>query len=290
MNRYIYWLFGITTFIIMFTKFNMLQNVKNNLLFHPVKEIRKYPTKFNNIYIPVEETLKINAWYFPTTQTSDNDIIILYFHGNAHNMSSRIQVMEFFQQNNIPAFMIDYLGYGYSDGLPSEQGCYISAEAAINYIINVLKYRSDKIIVFGVSLGGSIASYIASKYIIGGLIIQSSFTTIGHMAHHMFGGYIPQWICHLLCDEFNTIQYIKNRKGNSPVLVIHGKDDDIVPHYHGLEIHKTVTDHAPDDGAIIYFKEIPGDHNDDPLEHVKYQNMYLNFIKKCSQSSVICVD
>ena len=119
---------------------------------------------------------------------------------------------------------VDYRGYGRSGGSPNEAGVYRDADAAYDYLVQVRHVRPKNIIVFGHSLGGAVAIDLASRRECGGLIVQSSFTSIRDMARRTFGIPLFEYIPKSRFDSLAKIQQVQ-----APILIVHGTRDEIVP-------------------------------------------------------------
>jgi fermentation-respiration switch protein FrsA (DUF1100 family) len=160
--------------------------------------------------------------------------IILFCHGNAGNISQRIDSFEIFRELGFSTFIFDYRGYGRSEGKPTEKGTYRDAEGAWNYLVREKKVKPEEIIVFGRSMGGGIASYLAKKYQPRALIIESSFTSISDMAKVLFPT-LPLKL--LLRFKYNTRERLKDI--HCPVLIIHSPDDRTIPFVCGRILYET---------------------------------------------------
>lgn len=199
--------------------------------------------------------ITIFAWYVPfipkVNQAADNSKtpdelkepispefqeksrgVILLCHGNAGNVSQRIDSFEIFRELGFSTFIFDYRGYGKSEGKPTEKGTYRDAEGAWNYLVREKKVKPEEIIVFGRSLGGGIASYLAKKYQPRALIIESSFTSITDMARAM----VPIYSRFLLRFKYNTRERLRDI--HCPVLIIHSPDDRTIPFVCGEVLYR----------------------------------------------------
>jgi len=177
--------------------------------------------------------LTISAWYVPV-EKRERGGVLLFCHGNVGNVSQRIDSFKIFRQLGLSIFIFDYRGYGLSQGRPSEKGTYLDAEGAWNYLVNVMKVKPEDIIIFGRSLGGGVASYLAQKYQPRALIIESSYTSIPDVATKLF----PRLPMKLITRfKYNTRVRLKDIY--CPVLIIHSKDDEIIPFRHGQVLYET---------------------------------------------------
>ncbi|MBF2067513.1 MAG: alpha/beta hydrolase [Calothrix sp. C42_A2020_038] len=150
---------------------------------------------------------------------------ILYAHGNAEDLGDIRQVLEELNKLGFSVFAYDYRGYGTSQGTPSEQNTYKDIDTAYNYLTQVLKLAPQQIIVYGRSVGGGSAVDLAARKPIAGLILESTFTSA-------FRVRVPFPI--LPFDRFSNIDKIDDIK--SPVLIMHGKEDNVVPFYHSQQL------------------------------------------------------
>jgi pimeloyl-ACP methyl ester carboxylesterase len=174
--------------------------------------------------------------------------VILFCHGNAGNISQRIDSFEIFRQLGFSTFIFDYRGYGKSEGKPSEKGTYRDAEGAWNYLVIKKKVKPEEIIVFGRSLGGGVASYLTKKYQPRALIIESSFTSISDMAKTFYPKLPSRF---LLRFRYNTRERLKDI--HCPVLIIHSPDDRTIPFECGRILYETANPPKK-------FLHIKGDH------------------------------
>lgn len=168
------------------------------------------------------EDIKISAIYLRHPKAT---YTILFAHGNAEDLGNITPVLQKLYSLGFSVFAYDYRGYGTSQGKPSEENAYRDIDTAYNYLTQTLRIAPDRIIVYGRSVGGGSAVDLAARKAVGGLIMESSFTSA-------FRVILPFPI--LPFDKFPNIEKIKGV--NSPVLVIHGKADDTIPFSHGEKL------------------------------------------------------
>ncbi|MCT7964123.1 alpha/beta hydrolase [Laspinema sp. D1] len=162
---------------------------------------------------------QIAAVYLANPQA---DYTILYSHGNAEDLGDVLPVLTQFQNVGFSVLSFDYQGYGISEGNPTERTAVQDIEAAYFYLTETLKILPERIIVYGRSVGGGPALELAARYPVGGLVVESSFTSIFRTVTR-----IPIYPV----DKFNNIRNIQ--RVNCPVLVIHGTEDEVIPFWHG---------------------------------------------------------
>lgn len=232
--------------------------MQRSQVFHPLRDT-KTPAEyglsgFENIMIPTQDHLKIQAWYkkakpgYPT---------VVYFHGNAHSLGNRSNRFKEMAAAGFGVLAPTYRGYGMSEGSPTEEGLYADARGAMSYATTKLSIPSRQMILYGESLGTAVATYAATEYAVGGVILEAPPISILKRGQELYP-YAPVSI--LLKDRFETINRIKNI--HAPLLILHGTVDRIVPAAHG----KALYDAAVAPKHLILFKGI--DHIDIPAPRV----------------------
>ncbi len=203
--------------------------------------------EYQNVQFVTGDKVNLHGWFIPHRAAKGT---LLFFHGNAGNISHRLESIEIFHRLELNVFILDYRGYGQSEGRVSEQGTYRDAEAAWNYLIQTRGARPEQVIIFGRSLGASIASWLARKHTPAGLIIESGFSSVPAMAKRIYPFLPVSWLTNFKYDTKNYVSTIA-----CPVLVAHSRSDDLIPFAEGREIF----DAAP---RAKQFLEMRGDHND----------------------------
>jgi hypothetical protein len=202
--------------------------------------------KYRDIDFTGADRVKLHGWLIPAEQTRGT---ILFFHGNAGNISHRLETIDIFHRLGYTTFIFDYRGYGKSEGAPSEAGTYLDAEAAWDYLVSREKIPPEEIIIFGRSLGGAIAAQLAARVSARACVLESAFSSARDMAADMY----PLFPARLLCRfDYNTEEAVK--KISCPLLIIHSPEDDIVPFSHGRKIFAAA-------GEPKSFLQINGNHN-----------------------------
>lgn len=189
----------------------------DSIIFQPQTSFYKNDNSI--VKLTTENGEKISAKYF---QNPNAEYTILFSHGNAEDIGTATTFLKELQDSGFSVFAYDYRGYGTSEGKPSEENSYQDVETAFNYLTQELKISPEKIIIHGRSLGGAVATDLASRKTCGGLIVESSFVS----AFRVMTKYkiFP-------FDKFQNLDKIKQVK--CPVLFIHGKQDEIIPFWHG---------------------------------------------------------
>ncbi len=202
---------------------------------------------FENVSLRTEDNVALHGWFIPVSNARST---LLFFHGNAGNISHRLESIRIFHDLGLSVLIIDYRGYGKSDGRTSEAGTYRDARAAWDYLVTTRGFNDRNIILFGRSLGGAIATQLATRVKAGALIVESTFSSAEALAKSVYW-YLPVKL--LARIHYPTAKYILNV--SSPVLVIHSPQDEIVPYKQGRQIF----DLAPEPKRFL---ELRGSHNE----------------------------
>jgi fermentation-respiration switch protein FrsA (DUF1100 family) len=202
---------------------------------------------FEDVELLTEDRVRLHGWFIPSDNARGT---LLFFHGNAGNIAHRLDSIAIFNRMNLDVFIFDYRGYGQSQGQVSETGTYLDAEAAWSYLVETRAIEADEIIVFGRSLGASIAAWLASRHRPAALILESSFSSVPSMAQRLYPFLPVKWLANF---SYDTRQYVSRIE--CPLLVAHSKDDEIIPYAEG----RLVFDAAPADKQFL---ELRGGHND----------------------------
>ena len=199
----------------------------------------------------------------------DAKYTILHAHGNASDLGMIKPRMEELRDIGLNVLAYDYRGYGTSEGKPSEQNAYKDIDTAYNYLTKELKIPPQKIILFGRSVGGGSTTDLAVRKPVAGLITESTFTSI-------FKVKVPIKI--LPFDKFPNLEKIKQVK--CPVLIMHGKLDEVVPFNHGEKLFKQ----APSPKLSLWIED--GKHNNFPYAAgERYTKILKEFIKLVDNNS-----
>jgi len=201
---------------------------------------------FESVSFETEDGVRLFGWFIPEENARS---VVLFCHGNAGNISHRLESIQIFHRLGLSVFIFDYRGYGQSEGRPTERGTYADAEAAWRYLVEERRINPNEIIVFGRSLGGAVASRLAQSHAPGALIVESAFTSLPNIAATIYP-YLPVRL--LLRFKYNTVEYIT--KVDCPILVVHSRDDEIMPFNHGQRLFEVAREPKR-------FLEITGTHN-----------------------------
>jgi uncharacterized protein len=207
-----------------------------------------YGLQARDLYFETQDRVKLHGWLFIRNPQAP---FLLWCHGNAGNISHRLDNIARLQSVGINVFIFDYRGYGKSEGSLSEQEFYRDAEAAWKTLLREGPVRPSQVVLFGRSLGCAMAADLAAKVTAAGLILESGFPHLGAMAKVHYPFFLSE---HLLSHRFDALSRLKRIK--MPVLVIHGSRDTIVPPALGRRLFEAAAEPRE-------WHEIKGaDHND----------------------------
>jgi fermentation-respiration switch protein FrsA (DUF1100 family) len=216
----------------------------------PSRELTASPKdiglEFENITLTTSDEERLHGWFVPADSARG---VVLFFHGNAGNISHRLDSIAIFNRLGLDTLIIDYRGYGESSGKPSEQGTYLDAQAAWDYLVSERGVSAERIIIFGRSLGGAVGAWLGSQRRPAAVIIESSFTSGVEMAKRLYP-FLPAGLITRL--RYPVVEYASHLQ--SPVLVVHSRDDEIIPFEMAEKIFEAVNQRKA-------FLELRGDHN-----------------------------
>lgn len=185
-----------------------------------------------DVWFQAADGAKLFGWYVENPATS---AVILWCHGNAGNVINRLDNLRELYRLGLSVFLFDYRGYGRSQGRPSEEGLYLDAIGAYDYLTRTRMIRPERIVIFGRSLGAAVAAEVASRKPAAGLILESPFPSIEAVGKFHYGGLPVHW---LLGSDFRLIDRLPEL--SLPKLILHGDRDDIIP----LELGRQVFEKA----------------------------------------------
>ncbi len=250
-------IFSSFTLLLLFSFNSYLYLKQPNMVFFPLKGINVTPKEwglsYEDLKIPLADKTKISAWYLPHPEA---DKTVLFFHGNGGNISHRGDSLYIFHKLKLNVLIIDYPGYGKSEGTPSETGVYQSATAAWHYLVSEKKLKPEDIIIFGRSLGGAVAVDLASRVKAGGLILESTFSSV-----HDFVDMVFPVLSHFIYLRYSFDSFSKINKVSVPVLVVHSPDGEVIPFELGQKLFEAVVSEK-------IFLPIKGGHNDGFMQSI----------------------
>ncbi len=219
---------------------------------------------YETVEIITEDGIKLHAWYVHAQEARG---VVLFFHGNAGNISHRLDSLKIFNELNLDTLIFDYRGYGRSEGKVSEQGTYRDGEAVWRYLTEERGIPAAEIVIFGRSLGAAIAAYVASRHRPGALILESGFVSVPDMAAARYPWLPARRLARI---KYPTGEYLQT--ASCPVLIVHSRDDELIPFDHGRQLFELASQPK-------HFLELRGGHNDGFLvSGRRYLDGFDNFL------------
>ena len=235
---------------------------QRNLLYHPSENNYlndKIIFNYEEILIETDKKIKLKSWFIK--KDLDKFKTILIFHGNAGNLFNRVYKLNELNKLDVNILLISWRGFSGNKGKPTEKNLYRDADESVKWLNNQ-GVISKNIILYGESLGTGVATELGTSNAFGGIILESPFTSIANAAK-IYYPYLPVNI--ILKDRYDSIGKIKNI--NTPIFIMHGKMDNIVPQQMGLELFEKANN-----PKYSYFPE-----DDDHM--MNYNKQLLNEIK-----------
>tara|TARA_Y100000590_G_scaffold319322_1_gene361365 strand:- start:115 stop:951 length:837 start_codon:yes stop_codon:yes gene_type:complete len=236
---------------------------QRNLLYHPGENNYsgdRLDVSVEKVKIKTQDNIELLSWYH--NKNINNYKTILFLHGNAGSLENRIHKINNFKDMNINFLLLAWRGFSGNKGQPTEQNLYEDARSAIRWLESK-GIKENNIIIYGESLGTGIATEIAQNKNFAGIILESPFTSMIEAGKTKYP-FLP--VRFLLKDKYESNKKIKNIK--SPILIMHGKVDNIVPFYMGKKMYELAND-----PKYSYFSEY-----DDHM--MEYNEKLLNVLKK----------
>lgn len=202
--------------------------------------------EYEEMTLKIDDEATVHGWYFPADPEGPT---VLFCHGNAGNISHRLETARYLVSLGANILLFDYRGYGKATGSPTERGLYADGQAALEWLTREKKVANDKLVIFGRSLGGAVAVELATRNECRGLILESAFTSMPDMAQAVYP-WLP--VKFLVRHKLSSIDKIGDVK--IPVLVMHSQTDEIIPYWMGRSLYEATT-------AEKKFMELEGAHN-----------------------------
>jgi pimeloyl-ACP methyl ester carboxylesterase len=226
-------------------------SVVNTFAFHPTDDgaddLPHFGPKIIEKRFQAADGVPLHAYYLPN---STGDKVVILFHGNHGNSTQRLPQAISLHEVGVSVFLLSYRGYPKSGGSVSEQGVYVDGRAALNIVNAELGYHKENTFLLGRSLGSAVAVDVAQQQPLAGLILVSPISSGNDFARYHGMG----WAESLLGDPFDSAG--KLQRITSPVLIIHGADDDTLP----IQMSHSLFGIAPTGSTFV---EVPGaGHND----------------------------
>ena len=229
---------------------------QDSLVYHP----RTYSTPpstpgrlgfaFEDVRLKTADGETLAAWWVPARgAVRGKTRAVLILHGNAGNISHRLDYLQPLQRMGYSVLLPDYRGFGASSGQPSERGTYADADAAWSWLMS-RGYTRQQVVLIGESLGGAVAAELAARVQPQALILASTFTAMTDLGAQLYPWLPVRWVSRY---RYDTLAGVRAYRG--PVLVAHSPEDRLVPHAHGERLHAAVQ-------GPRQLLQLAGDHND----------------------------
>ena len=224
---------------------------QHRLIYFPTSEYEAVPMDvglpYEEVRFTAQDGVRLAGWYIPHERAAGT---VLFFHGNAGNISHRLPTIQQLHILGYDVFIFDYRGYGQSAGKPREAGIYLDAEAALRHLTDERSQALDRIAYCGRSLGGAVAIELATRHTPGALIVESTFTKLADVGKIHYP-WLPVSI--ILGDAYDSVARIGDVR--CPKLFLHGADDQLIP----IALGRTLYEAASEPKRFV---ETPGGHNE----------------------------
>jgi uncharacterized protein len=244
-----------------------------SMIYFPDRQLESTPDayglSYEDVFLTTTDGVRIHGWFLPAPRDlPSSPFTLLFLHGNAGNISHRLDKLAVFHELGASVLIIDYRGYGRSEGKPSEEGTYRDAQAAYEYLTGKTQLREAalpqrgssppgaphleprSIVVYGESIGSAVAVDLASKFAVGGVVLEEPFTSIGDVGQEKFPFLPIRLLARTKYDSLSKIGRI-----NAPLLMFHSRDDEYFSIRHAERLLAAAREPKR-------FVELHGSHND----------------------------
>jgi fermentation-respiration switch protein FrsA (DUF1100 family) len=198
--------------------------------FHPVRADAAHrpapPSGGTDVWFTTADGFRLNGWFFES-QRQPSEATVIFFHGNSGNISNVGWLGQWFAERGFNALLVDYRGYGASEGEPSDEaGLYADGDAAIAFVLNEKGEHPQRLVLYGASLGTTVVADVASRSKVGAVIIESGLSSASSLATHKFS-WLPRPLHFIGKNDFESAR--KLRSVRAPILIAHGDPDPVIP-------------------------------------------------------------
>ncbi|HYA39026.1 MAG TPA: alpha/beta fold hydrolase [Candidatus Methylomirabilis sp.] len=255
----------------------------NGAFFYPDRTQMSSPDqlglKYEDVYFPANDGTRLHAWFLPAVGKAMGTI--LFLHGNAENISTHIMSVHWLPAQGFNVFLLDYRGYGASQGEPSVEGVQEDVAAAMRTLLSRPDVDPDRIVVFGQSLGGSIAIYNVAhtpyRSHIRALAVESAFASYRDIAREKLAAFWLTWplqypLSWTVADTYSPAAAVA-QISPIPLLIIHGDRDPIVPVEHAKRLFELARE--PKQLWIV-----PGGGHIQAFQYQNYRDRFVAWLKQ----------
>ena len=232
----------------------LLQRLVDYLLFQPMAGVDIDPRDLGlyseSFHLATEDGVRIHAFFVPY---EGSDRALLFLHGNAGNASHRLPNAQLLNAMELNVLVLDYRGYGLSDGTATAEGVEIDARAGLAHLVDERGFAMERVFVFGRSMGGAVAIDLAQHRHLAGVIVESTFSSL----HDMVARFIGPFAELMSRRRFDSLSKVRNLR--APLLAFHGDLDEVVPYELGLRLYEAV----PTEKA---WETLEGAHHNDTVQ------------------------
>ncbi|MCG8431455.1 MAG: alpha/beta hydrolase [Candidatus Omnitrophica bacterium] len=226
-----------------------VKHLETRMVFFPSPEVSFTPRdaglEYEDITMLTADGIRLNGWFIRHPEAA---FTLLFFHGNGGNISDRVDKLALLHSLKVDVLIIDYRGYGLSQGKPSEQGLYRDAGAAYRFLRDTRDIPQEKIVAYGESLGAAVSLHLAAREPLAGVVLEGAFSSGEDMGRILFP-VIPPVFWKRKYDSYETIRSV-----NAPLLFLHSPTDEIVPYSQARKLFERARGEK-------YFVELEGGHN-----------------------------
>jgi fermentation-respiration switch protein FrsA (DUF1100 family) len=222
------------------------------MIYLPIRELDRNPADlglaYEDVTLAASDGERLHAWFLPAPAPAP--VTVLFLHGNAGNISHRFDKLAVLRALGADVLIVDYRGFGRSTGRPNESGTYRDADAAYEHLTGARAIEPRRLVLYGESLGAAVAVDLAAREAVGGLIMESAFTSAVEVGRELFP-FLPAGL--LVRNRYDSIAKIG--KVRAPVLLLHSRDDEFFGWHHPRRLYEAA---RPPKRLI----ELRGGHND----------------------------
>jgi len=190
--------------------------------------------EWQDVQLTTADDVRLHAWWIPATDPRGT---LLFFHGNAGNISHRATSIDHFNRLGLSVLIVDYRGYGQSEGRPSEQGTALDARAAWQWLTEEQGVAPENTVLFGRSLGAAVAAELATEVQTAGVILESAFRSVPDLGQRLYPFLPVRWLSRFQYPVIDHVQEIR-----APILIIHSQDDEIIPYSEGEAVYNAANE------------------------------------------------
>lgn len=221
----------------------------------------------------------LHGWWLPAQGRAEGTV--LFLHGNAENISTHIGSVYWLPAQHYNVFLLDYRGYGASQGTPSVEGALSDINSAMEYLLQRSDVDPQRIVVLGQSLGGALATYYVAhsphRKNIKALIVESAFASYRQIAREKLASFWLSWpvqwpLSFTIDDTYSTLPVV-DKVSPIPLLLVHGDKDVVVPLHHGQALFAAAA--QPKEFWIV-----PGGGHIEAFRHKLYQERLVQYLER----------